>query len=210
VTAEDHPDLRASDRERDRTIDILRDAAGEGRLTFEELADRIEAAASARTRGELDVLTHDLPVPGFAPVRRGAPASRAVTLRTQHSASLGDMRREGRWHVPVRSSWRSIFGDVVIDLREARIDGDVEEVEVEAVSCFGDIDLIVPEGVAVEVRATTGLGSVRQLVGAVAPPGSPRVTLTGRTVFGDVHVRARRRRAPTLDRLLWPPPRGSA
>ena len=54
MTAEDHPDLRASDHERDRTIDILRDAAGEGRLAFEELADGIEVAATARTRGELE------------------------------------------------------------------------------------------------------------------------------------------------------------
>jgi hypothetical protein len=41
VTAEDHPDLRACDRERDQTIDRLREAAGEGRLTFDELAERI-------------------------------------------------------------------------------------------------------------------------------------------------------------------------
>jgi hypothetical protein len=209
VTTEDHPGLRASDFERDHTIDLLRDAAGEGRLTFEELADRIEVAAAARTRGELDLLTRDLPAPRAAPPPRAAPGV-AVALPTQQSSSLGDVRREGTWAVPARSSWRSIFGDVVIDLREAHIDVDVAEVEVEAVSYFGDIDLIVPEGVAVEVRVTAGLGSVRQLVGAIAPPGSPRVILTGWTVFGDVHVRARRRRAPTANRLLWPPPRGRA
>jgi uncharacterized protein DUF1707/cell wall-active antibiotic response 4TMS protein YvqF len=205
VTAEPPPDLRASDWERDRTIDVLRDAAVEGRLTFEELADRIEDAAAARTRSELDLLTCDLPAQPAAAARGGA-----VALPAQQSWSLADVRREGAWDVSARSSWRSIFGDVVIDLREAHIDGDVAEVEVEAVSCFGDIDLIVPEGMAVEVRATAGLGSVRQLVGAVAPPGSPRVILTGWTVFGDVHVRARRRRARTADRLLWPPPRGRA
>ena len=38
-------DVRASDAEREATIERLRDAAAEGRLTFEELADRIEAAA---------------------------------------------------------------------------------------------------------------------------------------------------------------------
>jgi len=56
------PALRASDAERERTQELLRDAAAEGRLTFEELADRIDAAGRATTREELERLTADLPV----------------------------------------------------------------------------------------------------------------------------------------------------
>src|SRR5688500_16523807 len=56
-------DVRASDVERERTIELLRDAAAEGRLGFEELADRIDVAAQAVTRRELERLTADLPVP---------------------------------------------------------------------------------------------------------------------------------------------------
>jgi hypothetical protein len=201
MTAEDHPDLRASDRERERTIDILRDAAGEGRLTFEELADRIDDAAAARTRGELELLTRDLPVGPAAPA-----AGAAVALPTQQASVFGDVRREGAWLVPAQSGWRSVFGDVVLDLREAHVQAD--EVHIEAVSFFGDIDLLVPEGIAVEVRVTSGLGSVRQQAGAVAPPGAPRVILTGWTALGDVHVRARRLRERIADRLLGRAQRG--
>jgi hypothetical protein len=115
MTAEDHPDLRASDHERDRTIDILREAVGEGRLTFEELADRIEVAATARTRGELERLTRDLPKTSTA-----APTTPPeVATPPPQSSVLGDVRRIGAWVVPPRSSWRSCFGDIVLGLLEA-------------------------------------------------------------------------------------------
>jgi hypothetical protein len=55
------PAVRASDDEREVAMGRLRDAAAEGRLTFEELADRVEAAAGAVTRDDLDRLTDDLP-----------------------------------------------------------------------------------------------------------------------------------------------------
>jgi len=107
MTAEDQPDLRASDLERERTIDILRDAAGEGRLTFEELADRIEEAAAARTRGELARLTRDLPAGRAAsappPAATSAPGS-ALAPPANQSSVFGDVRREGAWIVPARSS----------------------------------------------------------------------------------------------------------
>ena len=203
MTAEDQPDLRASDLERERTIDILRDAAGEGRLTFEELADRIEDAARAKTRGELARLTRDLPAGSAVPVP--APGA-ALEAPASQSSVFGDVRREGAWIVPARSSWHSVFGDVVLDLREAQVIS--AEVHIDAVSVFGDIDLLVPEGIAVEVRSSAPLGVVRQQAGAVAPPGAPRVILTGWTAFGDVHVRARRLRERIADRLLGRPQRG--
>src|SRR3954467_7885687 len=55
------PDQRASDAERDATADPLRVAGGHGRLEPDELEERLEAAYSARTVGELAALTDDLP-----------------------------------------------------------------------------------------------------------------------------------------------------
>jgi hypothetical protein len=183
------PDLRASDAERDATIERLRDAAGEGRLTLEELTDRIEGAALARTRGELDTLVRDLPAAGTTPpgaaVAPAAPVSQASVF--------GDVRREGRWLVPAQGSWQTVFGDVVLDLREARIPA--VELQIRARTVFGDIDLLVPEGVDVVVRAATVFGDVRQETGEDAPaPGAPRIVLAGGTLFGDVRVRHQRLR----------------
>jgi hypothetical protein len=54
-------DVRCSDADRERTAETLRQHAGDGRLTMEELSQRVGQAYSAQTVGELDVLVNDLP-----------------------------------------------------------------------------------------------------------------------------------------------------
>jgi hypothetical protein len=49
----DFSEVRASDADRDRVVDVLRDAVGDGRLTADEFDERLEAALSSRTLGEL-------------------------------------------------------------------------------------------------------------------------------------------------------------
>jgi hypothetical protein len=197
------PAIRASDAERDQAIERLRGAAGEGRLTLEELTDRVEAASSAQTRGDLETLVRDLPAEGAtgAPGAVGAPAAGAiVSVPTRNSAVFGDLRRAGAWRVAQRSRWDSVFGDVKLDLREAQVSD--AEVEIEAGTVFGDIELLVPEGVVVEVRARTFFGDVKQDAGEAAPAGAPRIVLTGWTTFGDVRVRSRRLRERFAERWL--------
>jgi hypothetical protein len=97
------PELRASDAERERAVDILRIAAGDGRLTPAELDDRLEVALTARTIGELATVTADLPG-GSTPytaglVRAGGSqhddlaAGRWAVLRSllAHDPLLGDL-----------------------------------------------------------------------------------------------------------------------
>ena len=68
--------LRASDRDREQTAERLRHAAAEGRLSSEELEERLRAAFTARTYGELAMVVRDLPGPESptSPVRRAEPA----------------------------------------------------------------------------------------------------------------------------------------
>ena len=188
------PVVRASDAEREAAIGRLGDAAGEGRLTFEELADRIEAAAGAVTRQDLERLTEDLPAGPAA-----APSREVARPPTRTSAVFGDVRRTGAWTVAAEGEWRSVFGDVVLDLREARVPS--PEVHIDAATIFGDVELLVPEGVEVEVRSRKFFGDVKQEAGEAAAPGAPRIVLTGGTVFGDVRVRARRLRERLAERL---------
>ena len=54
--------LRASDADRERVAERLRAAAGEGRLSADELEERLERAFAARTEAELEPLTADLPL----------------------------------------------------------------------------------------------------------------------------------------------------
>jgi hypothetical protein len=199
--------IRASDAERERTMEVLRDAAAEGRLTFEELADRIDAAGRASTREELGDLTADLPPtaeharpagwdgvvasPGDDPTPGRVPDRRRSVM--------GDIRQAGPWRVPAASRWSTVFGDIDIDLREAIVPHG--RIEIDAGSVFGDITLLVPEGVVVEVGSSTGFGVVRQEAGQAGPPGAPLVVLTGGTWFGDVRVRAKRLRERLADVL---------
>ena len=78
-------DLLVSDAERDEAAERLRQAGGEGRLTPEELEQRLGRAFGARTRGELDALVADLPAP---PRRQRAPRSRRPELTVFASTSL--------------------------------------------------------------------------------------------------------------------------
>jgi hypothetical protein len=98
--------VRASDAERERTTELLRDAAAEGRLSFEELADRIDSAAQAVTRAELERLTADLPVPA------GAITGTEVVVPTHTSTVFGDVRRSGAWKVPAQR-WHELVAVAV-------------------------------------------------------------------------------------------------
>lgn len=55
------PSVRASHADRNLAVDILRIAAGDGRITVAELEERLESALTARTLGELAAVTADLP-----------------------------------------------------------------------------------------------------------------------------------------------------
>lgn len=204
----DRPPIRASDAERDGVMDLLRDAAAEGRLTFEELADRIDAAGRAVTRDDLAGLTADLPptgehgaagLPG-AVAPAGGPGT-ALQAPEHRRSVFGDVRQAGAWRVPHASRWSTVFGDVDLDLREAVVPHG--RIEIDAGTIFGDVTLLVPEGVVVDVRCRTGFGVVRQEAGESGPPEAPVVVLTGGSWFGDVRVRARRLRERLGDLLRF-------
>jgi Domain of unknown function (DUF1707)/Cell wall-active antibiotics response 4TMS YvqF len=172
-------DVRASDADRDAIVSRLHEAAADGRLTFEELSDRIEAAGTAVTRTDLVRLTSDLPATAAVDLAAQPPAIRGV----------GDVKRSGAWTVPADNSFRTWFGNIKLDLRQAQISA--METHIHARAVFGNVDLLVPEGVEVEVRASTPIGRLRH---EAAPPtlGAPRIVLTGGTFFGDVRIRHRR------------------
>src|SRR5205814_1441442 len=71
VADETAPELRVSDAEREHAATELREHLAEGRLTLDELAERLDGIYAARTRGELDAISADLPVQ-----RRAAPPAK--------------------------------------------------------------------------------------------------------------------------------------
>ena len=187
---EQHPELRVSDAEREATVVRLREAGGEGRLTLEELAERVEAADAARTRGELDALTADLP---DSPAWRGAPALDAPRKeRRWIVAIMGGETRKGRWRPSRRTNAIAVMGGIDIDLREAEL---ADGAEILAVPVMGAVSITVPEGVSVEMSGFALMGGNSGPDDRVLPlPNSPVVRVRAFSLMGGVVVERKKAR----------------
>jgi Domain of unknown function (DUF1707) len=181
------PEVRASDADRDRVLDLLRAAVGDGRLTADEFGERMEAALSARTLGELAVLTADLSNPGAGLATRVGTARVEEVVRIDQKG--GSVQRTGQWMVPRRLELRSSWSDVTLDFTEAVIVEDTLLVEVDMRG--GALVMVTRPGVVVDAGSLT----VRYTdvnVRSGGEPGVPvvlRVRLTGRMKYGHVEVR---------------------
>ncbi|WP_326723095.1 DUF1707 domain-containing protein [Streptomyces sp. NBC_00243] len=185
------PELRAGHADRDRVVDVLRIAAGDGLLTADELDERLEAALSARTLSELTALTADLPP---APATVGGAGAEAKDLIRIEQVFSGAVERVGRWVVPRRLELEVTFCKVTLDFTDAVITHDTLQVDV---SMTGKtLTLITRPGVVVD---TDGLQLVHTRVKdrrTPTNPGTPvilRVELVGKKTHGRVVVRPTRR-----------------
>lgn len=177
--------LRASYEDRDRVVEVLRVAAGDGRLTAEELDERVGAALTARTLGELAALTADLPAAEEAVVE-----TKDVVRICQQGASV--LRGEG-WVVPRRLEIESEWGDVTLDFTRAVITHDTLLVDLDMRG--GTLTLVTRPGVLVDTDELE-LGYAKVKSKAAGGPGAPtdlRVRISGRMSFGRVLTRSARR-----------------
>ncbi|GIH60597.1 hypothetical protein Msi02_14140 [Microbispora siamensis] len=180
--------MRASDAERESVVERLRVASAEGRLTLAELTERTEAAYLAQTHGELAQITADLP--GAAPAPSSAPAVPAAPqgrMRKWIVAVMGDAKRTGTWRIDDGIGAVCVMGDVVLDLRQAEVRG--REVDIVATCVMGDVKIIVPDGVDVELSGITIMGDKKvQVVEAPRGQSAPVVKITAYVLMGDVKI----------------------
>ena len=164
-------------------VALLTQAAGDGRLTLGEHAERAERAYAARTLGDLSVLTTDLAAPAAQPIR--------LDTRRSVAAVFGKERRDGRWVVPESLAVTAIFGEVVLDLREALLQASRITLLVTVIG--GTVQLIVPDGVAVEMTGTSVLG--RKFSGSGVPPmpGVPVIEVRALAMAGRIKTVVPRR-----------------
>lgn len=179
--------LRASHADRDRIVEILRDAAADGRLDTDELEERVERALTARTFADLEPLTEDLLVAAPAP-----PA--AADAEVEQLNAIGQrLRREGAWVVPRVIELSLAGGSALLDYTVARLPADGQSTL--RISMYGgSVRLTVPPGVAVDLSGiSTQGGRVRDKVSRHAVPGEAVthvITVTGSMVGGRVRVEA--------------------
>jgi Domain of unknown function (DUF1707)/Cell wall-active antibiotics response 4TMS YvqF len=186
VTSET-PAIRASDSEREHTVDLLRRHSVDGRLTLEEFADRIERAYDAKTREELEVLTRDLPAPTAtttAPERRRRRAARWIV------SVMSGTERRGRWRLARETNVVCVMGGAELDLRQAELE-DLDST-ITVVAVMGGAEIIVPEGVNIDVDGFAFMGGKEFRPGKTAPPASaPSVRIRAYAFMGGIEVETR-------------------
>lgn len=178
-------ELRASHQDRDRVVEVLRVAAGDGRISAEELDERLEAALKARTFGELAALTTDLPAPG-------SPAAQPKDV-VRIDCGSGRAKRDGRWVVPRRMEVRVKSGGVRLDFTEAVITQPSLAIDAEVGS--GRLTLVTKPGIVVETDDIT-VSSGRMRVPAPWDDDVPvalRIAVSGKVGSGRISARSPRR-----------------
>lgn len=190
-----HDHMRVSDADRDQVAEVLRDATGQGRLSFDELEERLSLAYSAKTYADLDKVTHDLPGPGarapapaaepgggFPPERLGGTPGNTFAV-----AVMSGAERRGNWVVPPEFTAIAIMGGVELDLREARFSQ--REVTIRAFTIMGGISITVDEDVEVDVSGFGFMGAFDHRANGPGVPGAPKVRVTGFAMMAGVDVK---------------------
>jgi hypothetical protein len=189
-------DLRATHQDRDRTVEVLRVAAGDGRLTMEELAEPGGCCLDGTHLGELAALVSDLPAAPESPA--GVPRVKPKDV-VRIDCHAGTARRDGRWMVPRRMQVQVTSGSVTLDFTEAVTWW--PSLELDAEVSGGSLRLVTRPGILV---ITDDLAIRGSSVKVHAPPGpdvpvSFRIDVAG-TIAGGSFT-ARPARPPR--RTLW-------
>jgi hypothetical protein len=201
--------MRASDADRERVAQVLHGALAEGRITMEELEERLTTVYAAKTLTDLVPVTVDLPV-SSTPTSLEPATTRALGFPDTRigghpgsSASIGVMSgavRKGSWVVPQQHTSFAFWGGAEIDLRNARFAE--KHTTITAIAIMGGIQITVPDDINVDV---TGIGFMGGFVledkagTAPAPATAPTVKINGLAFWGGVVI-TRRPRKKELDR----------
>ncbi len=185
--------LRVSDDDRHKVAEILRQAAGEGRLDLDELDERLESAYAAKTYADLVPITADLPLRGIEHLPR--PAASPAVPAARHDTTLafmGGSSRKGLWEVGATHTAFAMWAGITLDLREARLTS--RETVIYANAIWAGIDIIVNEHTHVIVDGIGIMGGFEQARDKVAPavgPESPVVRVKGIALMAGVSVQRR-------------------
>lgn len=185
--------MRISDADRHKVAEILRTAAGEGRLELDELDERLEQTFAAKTYADLVPITVDLhpvaPVTNALQPRNVSGVPAAMSGHASSTAIMGDCKRRGAWQVPQSHAAFALMGSVLIDLREASLSS--HDTTINASAIMGDVKVVVPAHFNVIVDGTPIMGDYGQgkdKVAANLGPDSPTIRVRGIALMGSVTV----------------------
>jgi class 3 adenylate cyclase len=189
-------DYRLSDAERDQVIEQLRHHCGEGRLTLDEFAERADVVYRARTQSDFADILADLPprgAPVAVPIPTATPSVVIAPTRKRKLivAIMSAAKRKGRWKVDEPILAVAFWGGVDLDLRGAQID--VPVVDITAWAVMGGVEIVVPEGIPVEMDGFMLMGGHENRVNeGDTVPGAPLVRIHAYGMWGGVTVRSKK------------------
>jgi hypothetical protein len=193
MSHQDPASLRASDKDRESAAEVLREAAGEGRLSMTELDERLDAVYEAKTYAELEPVIRDLPHRAIVPAVQASPPASAVERSDAKPASgsavavMSGFSRKGAWVVPADFTAVVVMGGGELDLREAQFAAPV--VNIHATAIMGAIAIIVPDDAEVQVTGVGLLGVFEHGPTGAGRPGGPKIHIGGVAFWGAVDVR---------------------
>ncbi|MFD4537543.1 DUF1707 domain-containing protein [Kitasatospora sp. NPDC058397] len=169
----------AGDDDRDTAVQRLQEAYSQGRISHEEMDERLDQALTARTQGALARSLASLPEPGAG-------------TETTIGAATGRIRRSGAWRVPRTLKVASALGRVHLDLSRAIFEHPVVDIELQLGT--GGARITVPHDAVVDIEGMhAGWKEARYKPPRHPTPGGPTIRISGTTGFGRLKVRHARR-----------------
>jgi hypothetical protein len=200
VSGPPYAPVAVTNAHRERVVDLLSVAFANHRLTIEQLDQRLAAVYAAPSLADLELLLADPAEPQRSLAEAPTLTANAAVVpeRGLALAIMGGFGSKGGWLVPRHLKVTGIMGGGELDLREARFAPGVTEIEVYAF--MGGVDLIVPDGVRIELSGVGFLGGFEQRGGDIVDdPAAPVLRITGAAVLGAVEI-SRKPRAKKSDR----------
>ena len=176
--------IRASDAERDATLERLSAASGDGRLTLEEFSQRMDRATTAKTRAELDRLVADLPTDVGA--ASSTVAKRSAGRPSWHISPIGGLSISGPWRMERSVIVVSLIGGADLDLSKAQLAA--PEVTLTKVSLLGGVSISVPPGIRVDASGFSLIGGTSVDAVPEPGPGAPTVRIRAYSLLGGTRI----------------------
>lgn len=183
-----HADFLITSADRDAAEARLRQAVADDLLTLDQFGDRMRAVLEARTRGDLQEATAGVPM-AAEPRRRTRERGTARPARQQQNivAIMSETDTRGRWRPARETTAVAVMGNAVVDLQGAEFEGD--ELKLNAIAWMGSVEIIVPEGVDVELTGFAIMGDRSMKLEGGVFPDAPLVRVDAYAVMGSVEVR---------------------
>lgn len=203
--------MRTSDGDRDKVAEVLREAAAEGRITLDELDERLERTYRAQTYADLTPITADLPTAGAAQSTHvPSPVGGAVAGAGQVEpapplvirSTAGSVVRRGNWQAPQRIEVSNPSGETRLDFHEATLLSDVIDIVVN--SPLASTRIVLPDNATAAISVDTSwLGGLDSAVPEIPAPPAPHFRISGNIKAGMLKVRYPRPRDELANWLNW-------